>query len=111
MSTTSNPTLRVLRCDIVISRLELGLTRDKYSKAELRDRLNSLIDSAGWSRGVVYPLLRPLQKLVDDFAARISTGAVTSLQTWTRIVKWQLGADSYSSFASAMKAPLLLDNN
>lgn len=78
--------LRVFRCDIVISTLELGLTRDKYSKVELRSRITSRVNLAGWQRHPQdFPLQRPLGDLVDDFAAKVATGAVVSLQKWAQI--------------------------
>ena len=78
--------LEVFQCDVSISRPELGLTRDKYSIAELRSRLTRRINQVGWQQSsVAAPIQRPLQDLVDDFAAKVATGAVVSLQTWARI--------------------------
>ena len=77
--------LQVFLCNISVSRPELGLTRDRYSRAELRSRLGARTIGAGWQQTAgVYPVQRSLQDLVDDFAAKVATGAVLSLQTWAQ---------------------------
>jgi hypothetical protein len=74
--------LEVFQCDVNLSRLELGLTRDKYSRAQLRSILNNRIATAGWNPAGSYPLQLPLQQLVDEFSERLATGAAQNVQRY-----------------------------
>ncbi len=78
--------LEVFQCDLSISRNELGLTRDVYTRGELRNRLRGKISATGWSARGSYPITVPLQQLVDDFSDRIATGAVASVTSYFRLL-------------------------
>lgn len=74
--------LRVFQKDASVLRLELGLTRDKYSRAELRSLLRIRINSLAWNPVGSQSITLPLQQLVDEFAEKVATGAVLSVQKY-----------------------------
>ena len=74
--------LQAFQCDVSISARELGLTRDKPSKAVLRSLLRGRVNSFGWNFTGFQPILLPLQQLVDEFSERLAAGAEQNIQRY-----------------------------
>jgi hypothetical protein len=67
------------KSSIILTTLELGLTRDKYTKKQLAVLIRSRLS---WSKPSSISISRPLQDLVDDYSERIATGAPTSIESY-----------------------------
>lgn len=78
----STPQVNVLQCDIQISKKELGLTRDKYTTAMLRQRLFDKIRASGRVNQGPFPVVESLQDIVDDFAEKGAAGAISNLNNY-----------------------------
>ena len=74
--------LLAFQCNLTVSTRELGLTRDRYSKAALRSLLRSRVGSLGWNRTGPWPIRTPLQQLVDEFSERLASGAEQNIQRY-----------------------------
>ena len=79
---SSVPSLRVFQCDLQISSSDLGLTRDKYTKALLRDRIRNNIARMGWRNAGTHTINRPFQDIIDDFAEKSAPGAIANLRSY-----------------------------
>jgi len=76
---SSRPILRVFQCDVQVSHRDLGLTRDRYTRAILRNRLSR---SIRWRDFGTYTISNSLQNLIDDFAERNAPGAIANLSSY-----------------------------
>ena len=74
--------LQLFQCDVNISGQELGLTRDYYTKKELRSLLHNRISSLGWNPVGSQAIQLPLQQLVDEFSERLASGAEQNIQRY-----------------------------
>lgn len=74
--------LQSFQSDVRISRPELGLTRDKPSKAVLRSLLRNRVTAFIRNPTGPQPIQLPLQQLVDEFSERLASGAEQNIQRY-----------------------------